>query len=90
MRSTVMGALRVTLFWIFAEVVKVIPVIVTCRLRRDGWAGRVSATIMTLIEPVPPPPPGFFRPLHAEKESAVSKRIKKRVLLRFIWHPTPG
>ena len=66
-------------------------------MRREGLAGRVSATMVTATVPLPPPhtaptqttPP--FGPLQAEAEKMENKRKEKneRALLRFIWHPTP-
>jgi len=65
----------------------------TLKERIEGFAGRVSATRVTLTVALPPPPtPQMppkqarveFEPLQAEAEKAASKRTGRRVLLRFI------
>lgn len=77
------------------EEVTVTPNMTTLKLRIEGCAGRVSATKVKLRLAWPPPlqltvQTTLFGPLHEESVRAASKRAgrNKRVLLRFMRHPT--
>src|SRR6266568_956971 len=87
-----MAGLRVTLWLVPAEEVKVIPMMVTWRLRMEGLAGRVSATMVTLTEPLPLPVQlevqAVLVPLHELRAMAVNRVRKTSVLGDFIRHPT--
>ena len=63
MRSTTGEPLRLRACWVPPEVIREIPVMVTLKVRREGWAGRVSATMVRVTVPVPPhTPPGQMLP----------------------------
>jgi hypothetical protein len=94
MRSTTGKLLSVRACCVPAELTRAIPVMVTLNVKREGLAGRVSATMVRLTVPVPEVQvvqtvPGFG-PLQELTEMATSKRMgrNKRVLMRFMWHPT--
>ena len=67
----------------------------TVKDKIEGWAGRVSATMVMLTEPVPlppppPPPPAVGgKPLQEDSTKTPSTRVKRESLLRFIISPTP-
>ena len=72
------------------------PTMVTLKERIDGFAGRVSATRVKLTVALPLPPPQltlqtvpFGGPLQEVPKKSARKSTGSKVLLRFMWHPTP-
>src|ERR1700682_2389826 len=55
-RSTVSAGFRLTVVEVPEDVVNLIDAIVTGKVRSEGLAGRVSATMVTAPEPLPVPP----------------------------------
>jgi hypothetical protein len=89
MRSTTGEPLSVKACCLPPEVIRAIPVTVTLKVKREGLAGSVSATMVKLTEPVPPPQLTVqtvpdLGPAQEEKVKEASESRKSRALLQFI------
>ena len=90
-RSTTRGGLKLMVCVAPVVGVRTKDEMLTVKDKIEGWAGRVSATMVRLMEPVPlppPPPPAVGgNPLQEASTITLSTRMKNESLLGFIYAP---